>query len=284
MKSTADTLIFQPKSALGLPFHQAETTPEMVALFEAIHSQESVILEKENALLEKDDIIQKKSEIIDSQKKRIAQLEEYLRLSRSRLYGRSTEKNNSQSDIFNEVELEGCTGEQDEAKDQPEQELPKPRKKKTGRKPFSESLPRVQERSELSEEEKTGAIDTFFVKVREELDIVPARVQVKEILQEKAVFPEVDEHGQEKRVIKVAELPKHPLPKSSLSVCTLAWIIVSKYCDALPLYRQENILKRYGGSVTRTTMANSLIRLVYRTAATHQFDERSSKNRFGDPC
>ncbi len=261
MKSTADTLIFQPKSALGLPFHQAETTPEMVALFEAIHSQESVILEKENALLEKDDIIQKKSEIIDSQKKRIAQLEEYLRLSRSRLYGRSTEKNNSQSDIFNEVELEGCTGEQDEAKDQPEQELPKPRKKKTGRKPFSESLPRVQERSELSEEEKTGAIDTFFVKVREELDIVPARVQVKEILQEKAVFPEVDEHGQEKRVIKVAELPKHPLPKSSLSVCTLAWIIVSKYCDALPLYRQENILKRYGGSVTRTTMANSLIRL-----------------------
>ncbi len=150
MKSTADTLIFQPKSALGLPFHQAETTPEMVALFEAIHSQESVILEKENALLEKDDIIQKKSEIIDSQKKRIAQLEEYLRLSRSRLYGRSTEKNNSQSDIFNEVELEGCTGEQDEAKDQPEQELPKPRKKKTGRKPFSEALPRVQERSAQS--------------------------------------------------------------------------------------------------------------------------------------
>ncbi|WP_448217150.1 IS66 family transposase [Endozoicomonas sp. 2B-B] len=82
----------------------------------------------------------------------------------------------------------------------------------------------------------------YFVKVREELDIVPAKVQVKEILQEKAVFPQIDDHGQTKQVIKAAKLPKHPLPKSSLSISTLAWIIVSKYCDALPLYRQENIL------------------------------------------
>ncbi|ETW95813.1 MAG: hypothetical protein ETSY2_47535, partial [Candidatus Entotheonella gemina] len=254
MKPTSDTLIFQPESALGLPLGQAEADPDMTALLEAFHLQESVILEK-------DDIIQKKSEVIDSQKKRIAQLEEYLRLARSRLYGRSSEKDSGQGDIFNEVELEGCPAEQDEDEGQPGQESPKPRKKKTGRTPFSASLARVQERSELSEEEKAGAIDTFFVKVREELDIVPAKVQVKEILQEKAVFPEIDAHGQEKRVIKVAELPKHPLPKSSLSISTLAWIIVSKYCDALPLYRQENILKRYGGSVTRTTMANSLIRL-----------------------
>ncbi|WP_448218603.1 IS66 family transposase [Endozoicomonas sp. 2B-B] len=61
--------------------------------------------------------------------------------------------------MFDEVELEGCTGEQDEAEGQPEQEPPKPRKKKTGRKSFSESLPRVQEPSELSEE-KAEAIDS----------------------------------------------------------------------------------------------------------------------------
>ena len=41
----------------------------------------------------------------------------------------------------------------------------------------------------------------------------------------------------------------------------LAYLIVAKYCDALPLYRLETILSRYGGSVTRTTMANWLIRL-----------------------
>ncbi|WP_422450288.1 MULTISPECIES: IS66 family transposase [unclassified Endozoicomonas] len=41
----------------------------------------------------------------------------------------------------------------------------------------------------------------------------------------------------------------------------LAYIIVARFCDALHLYRQEKILACYGGSVTRTTMANWLMRL-----------------------
>ncbi len=92
--------------------------------------------------------------------------------------------------------------------------------------------------------------------MKEELDIIPAKVSVLEYLQQKAVFIEQDEHLQEKRVIKSAILPKHLIPKSAVSVRMLAYIIVAKYCDALPLYRQEKILTRYGGSITRTTMAN----------------------------
>jgi transposase len=45
----------------------------------------------------------------------------------------------------------------------------------------------------LSDAEKEGAINTFFVKVREELDIIPAKTQVLEYMQEKAVFK--DEQG-----------------------------------------------------------------------------------------
>ena len=77
-----------------------------------------------------------------------------------------------------------------------------------------------------------------------------------EYLQEKAVFIE-DGH----RSIKAAELPRHPLGKSIASISLLAFIIVSKYCDGLPLYRLEKILKRYGGDITRTSMANWVIRL-----------------------
>lgn len=170
----------QPESALDSPFSKAEIARDMEALLEAIHT-------KDSALLEKDDIIQKKSQVIEEQKKRITLLEEYLRLERARLYGRSSEKSGSQGEIFNEAELVDCAIQPDE--DEPEQPEPdsNSRKHRKGRQPFSPSLPRVQERSELSEEEKAGAIDTFFVKVREELDIVPAKVQVKEILQEKAV-------------------------------------------------------------------------------------------------
>jgi hypothetical protein len=45
----------------------------------------------------------------------------------------------------------------------------------------------------LSDEQKQGAIDTFFVTVKEELDITPAKVQVLQYQQEKAVF--LDEQG-----------------------------------------------------------------------------------------
>jgi len=93
--------------------------------------------------------------------------------------------------------------------------------------------------------------------VKEELDIVPAVARVIEHLQEKAVF--VD--GEGSRSLKVATRPPHPLGKAIASISLLSYLIISKYADGLPLYRLEGILKRYGGEITRTTMANWIIRL-----------------------
>lgn len=246
MKPLTETPHFTVSEAPDLLVQNAGSPAEIDTLIKVISQQEEVI--------------EKKTTVIEEQKKRIAQLEEYLRLERARLYGRSSEKNQQQGDIFNEVEQADDAAEAQE--DDTTSESKKPRPKKQGRKPLSPSLPRFQERVELTEEEKAGAVDTFFTKVREELDIIPAKVRVKEILQEKAVFLESSADDQpEKRVIKAAELPKHPIPKSAVTTSMLAYIIVAKYCDALPLYRLENILSRYGGSVTRTTMANWLIRL-----------------------
>jgi transposase len=130
------------------------------------------------------------------------------------------------------------------------------KKRRGGRKGLSADLPRQTIYLRLSEEEKAGAIETFFVKVKEELDITPAKVQVLEYLQEKAVFVEVGT----RRLVE-AERPRHPLGKAAVSVAFLAYLIVAKYCDALPLYRLEGIFTRYGGSVTRTTLAQWLIQL-----------------------
>jgi hypothetical protein len=41
----------------------------------------------------------------------------------------------------------------------------------------------LKHKSNLSDAEKEGAINTFFVKVREELDIIPAKVQILLYLQ-----------------------------------------------------------------------------------------------------
>ena len=220
-------------------------------LLDIIYQQKNTILNKDNIIADKESVIADKESVIAEQQKRIAMLEEYLRLERSRLYGRSTEKTAQQSDLFNEVEAAFDEQEQQE-KEEPSS---KPKQSAKGRKPLSDKLPRIQVYLNLTDAEKKGAIDTFYSKVKEELDIIPAKVRVIEYLQEKAVFG-----TGEQREIKVAGLPKHPVPKAVGSISMLAYIITSKYCDALPLYRLESILKRYGGSVTRATMAAWVMR------------------------
>jgi transposase len=202
-------------------------------------------------LTAKDHLIKQKTHVIDEQKRRIAQLEEYLRLEKNRHYGPSSEKHPGQGELFNEAEQLADEAERSQAPEKPV------KKNKAGRKGLSDQLPREQVYLNLTEEEKEGAINTFYSKVKEELDIIPAKVRVLEYMQEKAVFK-----NDGNQTIIAAAQPAHPLGKSIASVSLLAYIIVAKYCDALPLYRLEKILARYGGSITRTSMANWIIRLV----------------------
>ncbi|NRB62781.1 MAG: transposase [Saprospiraceae bacterium] len=55
---------------------------------------------------------------------------------------------------------------------------------------------------------------------------------------------------------------KHPIPKAMGSVNLITYVIISKYADGLPLYRLENIIKRYGGEISRATLANWVIALA----------------------
>jgi len=137
-----------------------------------------------------------------------------------------------------------------------QQKTRKPRRGKADG--FDENLPRIQVHLTLDEEAKTGAAKVFYTKVKEELDIVPAQARVIEYWQEKAVFDTEDGSQQ----VKAALRPVHPLGKCLASVDLPAWVLTAKYADALPLYRPEGILKRHGGRVSRTTLANWIIRLT----------------------
>ncbi len=196
-------------------------------------------------------VITQKNIVISGQQERIALLEQYLRLERAQRFGRSSEKMSHQGDLFDEAELEVDAA---ELKSQLTEKMPV--KKKNPKKALSSKLPRIQIHLNLTEEEKQGAINTFYSTVKEELDIIPAQVRVLEYLQEKAVFIKQGEKS-----IIAAPRPKHPLGKTIASVSLLTYIIIAKYCDALPLYRLEKILLRYGGSMTRTAMAGWIIRL-----------------------
>lgn len=198
------------------------------------------------------EVLEQKDHIIREQQLLLKLLEEKLRLSRLQRFGASSEKLSFQVDFFDEAELEVALS--DLEAQLPEDPSPKkPRKKRKG---FSDQLPRIRVELVLTDEEKAGATKTFFTKVKEELDIVPAQARVLEYWQEKAVF----EQGGEQQMVAAQRLP-HPLGKCIASVQLLAYILISKYADALPLYRLEKILKRYGGDITRTTLANWIIRL-----------------------
>jgi len=200
-----------------------------------------VIAEKDDLIEQKDHLIAEHTRIIAEQQKLLRLMEEQLRLARQRHFGASSEKLSFQGELFDEAELEVALSDV-EAQLPDEAPCKPPRKKREG---FSDRLPRIQIHLPLSDEEKAGASKTFFAKVKEELDIIPAKAQIIEYWQEKAVFEQADGES----MIKAAARPAHPLGKCMASVQLLAYILVAKYADALPLYRLEQILKRYGGSM-----------------------------------
>lgn len=243
-----------PKTNETKPSSDSDTMSTLQAL---LSEKDDMIVEKDSLIGEQNDIIEKKSDVIDSLKHRVKMLEEYLRLANSKRFGSSSEKSDSpQGDLFNEVEVTAALPD-----DEPEQSPKDDKKAKTGRKPFDKNLPRQQVFAYLSDADKEGAIDTFFVKVREELDIIPAKVQVLEYMQEKAVFKD----AQGNNTMKAAEVMRHPVPKAMGSINLMTFIIIAKYADGMPLYRLEGIIKRYGGDITRTTLANYVIALAKLT-------------------
>jgi len=230
------------KSASQPPEYTDKTPIDNMAMMQAL-------------LSEKDDLLKIKSEVIEKQKERIKALEEYLNNEKSKRFAPSSEKSTvEQGELFNEVEV-SVEPEQEELFS--DQEPPSGKKSKTGRKPFAKNIPRTQIFAYLTDAEKEGAIDTFFTKVREELDIIPAKVQILEYMQEKAVFK--DDAGN--KHLKAAEVCKHPIPKAMGSVNLMTYIVISKYADGLPLYRLANIIKRYGGELSRATLANWMMGL-----------------------
>ncbi len=60
----------------------------------------------------------------------------------------------------------------------------------------------------------------------------------------------------------LAPKPEQVIPKGLFSEGLLAWVIASKYCDGLPVYRQSVLLARFGGTdISRNTLAASVVRV-----------------------
>jgi transposase len=92
-------------------------------------------------------------------------------------------------------------------------------------------------------------------KVFEELDFVRARLRV--IRHRQPIYGLPPEQAEQRQVAPVmAELPPRPLENCAASAMLLAWLLVQKYGNHLPLYRQEEIFGRDGHRLPRQTMCD----------------------------
>jgi transposase len=84
----------------------------------------------------------------------------------------------------------------------------------------------------------------------EQLDIVPAQLRVRVTRR-----PRYGCRACEQAVV-TAEAPARPIDSGMPTEALIIHVLISKYCDFLPLYRQSQILARQGMALDRSTLCN----------------------------
>lgn len=110
----------------------------------------------------------------------------------------------------------------------------KKEKKKPIRATIPSHLPRVEE---IVEPESKEGLRKIGEEITELLEYTPAKVFVRKIVRPKYAKPKNEG-------VLIADLPSLPIPKGNAGAGLLAHIMVSKYVDHLPFYRQIQIFKR----------------------------------------
>ncbi len=192
-------------------------------------------------------------------------LQEKLTAHLRKLFAAKSEARGSdQRDLFfNEAEALAPTADTPAAQEEEGEasvEVAGHQRSKRGRKPLDAALPREIVRHELPEAERRCPHDgsplvEIGVETSEQLDIVPQQVRVIQHQRVKYACPCCDQG------IKVTPAPARIIPKGLLTPSALAWVVTSKYQDALPLYRQAALLARFGGDLSRNTLAASMVRV-----------------------
>jgi len=218
--------------------------------------------------------------IIEPYELKIEYLEERIRILEKVIFAPKSEKRHvdegeggQQLHIFNEAEALV-----EEKTKQERVTIPEHERQRARRKPLPPDLPRIEVIEDIDESEKVCACGAELVRIGEEtcekLDIIPAKIQVVRIIRPKYACKNCEGVESEGPTVQIAPPPPQIIPKGIATPGLVAHIAVSKYVDALPLYRQEKIFARYGIELTRSTMAgwivkaaeccNPLINLLYK--------------------
>ncbi|WP_291299550.1 IS66 family transposase [Desulfosporosinus sp. BICA1-9] len=223
----------------------------------------------ETQLNEQEMQLQIHSKTVESQQVRIDQLTTMLLNLQKSMFGPSSEKSKyvlgeeaNQPSLFNEAEAES------------NRQAPEPtkvdvaghsRKAKRTREELAANVPVVEVLCELDEEKCRCEICHGKMRVlgkeavREELEIIPAKVRVLRYIRFSYVCEDCEKETGDATIMK-APTPAPVIKRSLASASTVAHVMYQKYVNGMPLYRQEKDWANQGVMLSRATLANWIIR------------------------
>jgi transposase len=217
-----------------------------------------------------EEVVSQFEETVTAQQRRIEKLEHEMTLLLRRLHGPKQERiDPDQLLLFDIEELRELVAEQESGDDDEPPVTASSRKRNGhGRRRLPEHLPREQVIHDVPDEERTcpccgGLRHEIGRETSEQLEFVPASFKVIEHIRIKYACRECEEQ------VTIAPKPPQPIEKGLPGPGLLAYVTLSKYGDHLPLYRQEDILARFGILIRRSTLcdwiaaAADLVRPLY---------------------
>jgi len=233
---------------------------EYFRLREELDSKDRVIccIKEKFEASEKENAVYKNT--ISELKETILNLESQVCYLKRRLWGKSSERMANPGrfclHLFDDPEL---SREEQQAAEDAVKEIESFREKtvkiklkaKPVRKALPDSLPRREEHiyPAVSEGE---AFDELPPEITEILEHEPGKCYVRKIIRHKYVLKTRTE-GPGSPVV-TAPLPALPLPRSYAGATLLSELTINKYVDHLPFYRQIQMFKRYGLSLSASTV------------------------------
>ena len=124
-------------------------------------------------------------------------------------------------------------------------------KEKPRRKPLPDHLERIEQVLSVGEDcpECGGDLSKLGEDITEELEYIPGRFVVNKITRPRMACRRCE-------AISQAPMPSRPIERCRPGPGLLAHVLVRKFADHLPLYRQSQIYAREGVDLDRSTMAD----------------------------
>ena len=224
----------------------------IVELEKRVNEQQKIIDDQNQTLKDRESLIYNKEAQIQKLIGQLSQLQTMHFGSSSERYVPHVDPRQLKLDFFNEAELLAALN---DALDRRETTVKSHKRKGRKSKPLPDHLPVVEVEHEPDHTECQDCGETLKCIGKEKVDHLGIVPQVYYIIRH--IRPKMGCPG--KCGVQTAPMPEQPLAGTQASPVLLAYLMVAKYLDGLPLFRLEGMAKRFGVDLPRNKTARWIV-------------------------